>query len=320
MDPNALAYVNYLIREKFHGSALIKVEELLQQSSDNGHLLLLKAFCLSFTANSGKASDAIRLLKRMDGKFSDYQIAILYGLRMAYSNENKLDRESLKETEKAIQQLAATSNPETATYSAAILLALEGNYDKARPLIAKIATPSTTNSSYLTLRGWLEVLSGRDMRAALEMFEKSILINKSAEAFLGKAKVFEKRQNAAEMKTVLNSLISANPTFLPGYIELIKTSAMTRNWDEVNELVQKIALFQNQAVSELQNYLIQGSKKQLLDLENGLAECCLTALLKNANMIVLHAKRSTILPLDIRLARRIRGVTKKVVGNFRIKP
>uniref|UniRef100_A0A915CMJ5 Histone H2A/H2B/H3 domain-containing protein n=1 Tax=Ditylenchus dipsaci TaxID=166011 RepID=A0A915CMJ5_9BILA len=54
-------------------------------------------------------------------------------------------------------------------------------------------------------------------------------------------------------------------------------------------------------------------------VEEDLAECYLTALFEDANMIAPHAKRSTILPSDIRLARRIRGETKTVVGNFRIK-
>lgn len=46
------------------------------------------------------------------------------------------------------------------------------------------------------------------------------------------------------MKNVLNKLLTYNPSFLPGYIELAKTSAMVRNWDEINEISQKILLIQ----------------------------------------------------------------------------
>lgn len=42
--------INYFIREKFYGSALVKIDELLHQQSNadsNGYLVLAKAFCLS---------------------------------------------------------------------------------------------------------------------------------------------------------------------------------------------------------------------------------------------------------------------------------
>lgn len=46
------------------------------------------------------------------------------------------------------------------------------------------------------------------------------------------------------MKNVLNKLLFDNPSFLPGYIELAKAAAMVRNWEEINEISQKILLIQ----------------------------------------------------------------------------
>lgn len=46
------------------------------------------------------------------------------------------------------------------------------------------------------------------------------------------------------MKTVLNKLISDYPSLLAGYIELAKASSMIRNWNEINELSQKILLIE----------------------------------------------------------------------------
>ncbi|KAI1729344.1 tetratricopeptide repeat protein 21 like protein [Ditylenchus destructor] len=178
----------YWIRENYHGSALVKIEEQLLRNPGNGHLLLLKAFCLSYT-----------------------------------------DKESVKDVEKSIQLMSGNTGADSGFYSAALLWMLNGSYDRSRPLVARIATPSTTTSSYLTLRGWLEILSGRDVKTALDMFEKAILID---------------QQNAAEMKGVLETMTASNPSFLPGYIELAKAAGMTRNWDEINELIQKIALVQ----------------------------------------------------------------------------
>lgn len=45
----------------------------------------------------------------------------------------------------------------------------------------------------MSLRGWLEIFSGRDVKLALELFEKAIKQDSSIEALLGKAKVYENR-------------------------------------------------------------------------------------------------------------------------------
>lgn len=45
----------------------------------------------------------------------------------------------------------------------------------------------------MSLRGWIEILNKRDIKLALELFEKSIKSDNFVDAFLGKAKVFENR-------------------------------------------------------------------------------------------------------------------------------
>lgn len=52
------------------------------------------------------------------------------------------------------------------------------------------------------------------------------------------------RQNVAEMRSALNMLINTNASAYFAYIELAKAAAMNREWNEVNELVQRITLIQ----------------------------------------------------------------------------
>ena len=43
------------------------------------------------------------------------------------------------------------------------------------------------------------------------------------------------------------------------------------------------------------------------------AEAYLVGLFKDANLAAIHAKRVTIMPKDIQLARRIRGKSSKII-------
>ena len=100
-----------------------------------------------------------------------------------------------------------TTAHESGTYLASLLLFFEGSSDKAKSLLGRIVTSSTTDSNvssssillvsnyfqYLALFGWLEVLVGRDIKSAIQNFDKAILVDKSPEAYLGKAKFYEQR-------------------------------------------------------------------------------------------------------------------------------
>jgi len=46
------------------------------------------------------------------------------------------------------------------------------------------------------------------------------------------------------MESTLNSLLNANSSVLPAYVELAKASAMNRHWETMAEICQKAALIQ----------------------------------------------------------------------------
>jgi hypothetical protein len=46
------------------------------------------------------------------------------------------------------------------------------------------------------------------------------------------------------MQTALNALLNSNSSILPAYLELAKAAALTRQWETVGELCQRIALIQ----------------------------------------------------------------------------
>nr|CAD2161485.1 unnamed protein product [Meloidogyne enterolobii] len=259
----ALAQIHYWIREDYFGTALRKMDEFGDREvgrEGECHWKTLRAFCI---VRLGRSSEAMRLLNIMlrDESMAEYKLSTLHALRIAHCSEKKIDREALRELDRQIQTLWSQQIPERGAFTATTLLLLDRQFERARPLLDKLSSQS--NSSFLSLRGWLELLSGKVSQSTLENFDRAIALDKNVEAFLGKAHLFKIRQNIIDMESTLNSLLNANSSVLPAYVELAKASAMNRHWETMAEICQKAALIQSDCLPILfldfvYSYLILG--------------------------------------------------------------
>lgn len=176
------------------GYTPLSAEGVLPEQARLGIRKLLSCAPLHFYPNPlGKAAEAIRLLNqlRKSGESGPYAIAILFSLRISHYGETSLDKESVEPIEKQIQQLWAADIPEEGANSSASILMFEGAYEKAKGIVDRLSTTSTTVDS---LKGWIYALRGKgDAKQALDLFDKAIEADQHSEAYLGKAKIFELR-------------------------------------------------------------------------------------------------------------------------------
>lgn len=117
--------------------------------------------------------------------------------------------------------------PERGAHTAIWLLILDGQFERARPLVEKLSSQANSSVSvpsnnskcapqiphillaqyvyplipyslyvkFLAVRGWLELLSGKDSQSALDHFERAVALDKNVDGFLGKAQ-FHKIRSA----------------------------------------------------------------------------------------------------------------------------
>uniref|UniRef100_A0A914E5Y6 Tetratricopeptide repeat protein 21A/21B N-terminal ARM repeat domain-containing protein n=1 Tax=Acrobeloides nanus TaxID=290746 RepID=A0A914E5Y6_9BILA len=175
---------------------------------------------LNLQLNS-KPAEAIRLLGALK-KTSTLSLSSSCTLKVAYSSEAVIDRDSLKEVELEINKFWSSSD-NVDVYLAIIILTLEGTYDRARSLLDRLSLVFGTTRLN---------------------FDAAIRIDNLPEGFFGKAKVFEERHNANDFRATVNELLDEHSTLVPAYIEMIRATIMSHDWEKANELTQNASLIQ----------------------------------------------------------------------------
>ena len=133
-----------------------------------------------------------------------------------------------------------------------------------------------------------------------------------------KAPRFHLATKAARKAAPASGAVKKQRRFRPGTVAL----RMIRKFQKSTDLLIKKLPFQRvvreiaQDVTAHNRNFDEGVRFQslaILALQEA-AEAYLVGLFEDANMCAIHAKRVTIMPKDIHLARRIRGETSKYVG------
>ncbi|KAL3111585.1 hypothetical protein niasHT_019932 [Heterodera trifolii] len=260
MSEQSLSLINYWIRECFFGTALCQIDEELSRSSSTSEthhhqqcqLKLLKAFC---AVQLGRSAEGIRQLRALlkDSSASEFKLALLHGLRITHLSEQNIDRETVSDLERQIHSALAQQFSDGCAFMAANLLLLNAQFDKARSFVDKLSS-AQSNAKFLSLRGWLELLSGSaesGQSVANDLFDRAIALDKNLDAYLGKAKLMEMKQNAVQMQAVLSALLNVNASVLPAYLEMAKGAAMARGWEAAAELCQRASLIQSDCIPAL---------------------------------------------------------------------
>ncbi|VDM42674.1 unnamed protein product [Toxocara canis] len=241
IDWSIACNVLYHLREQFAGTAALLCDEVLKRTRDNPLVLLLDAIAL---IKIGKTAEAMRILNDLRND-SNVGFASLIGLRAAHTMAKNPDRDAIKDIDKEINSLWTNSSVEQAVNAARTIMLFD-DAEKARSLIENAILKSPDNPQLNTLKGWLELRSGRDAKLAQKLFEGAIAQG-YPDAYLGKARLLEQRLNVNEIRQTLYDLTMKNSSFLPGHIEYCRALVMGRDWDKATEQVQRIFLIQGSA-------------------------------------------------------------------------
>ncbi|CAD5217251.1 unnamed protein product [Bursaphelenchus okinawaensis] len=233
VDPEVFCMINYYIRNNYFGSAARLCDDSLKRVKDQRQIQILKAYCL---AKIGKTADAIRILNALTDE-PDLDLAVFNALRIAYSLETVVDKDSVRNVEEKAQAAWAKSHDRGA-FLCGTLYMFEKNYERAKPLIDRCTEQ----------KGWLEVLWGRDLSLAMKKFEAAMEMDNHPEGYLGKIQLMKMRNNLVELREICTELVEQHPTLLAGFIELIRVLIMSRKWEEIGETSQQATLIQSQCI------------------------------------------------------------------------
>ncbi|KAK0395375.1 hypothetical protein QR680_001248 [Steinernema hermaphroditum] len=231
-DPRAVSEVCYFIREKLYGTASALCEQTLQEAPSEKRFVILNSYCL---VKLGKVSQAIRLLNTIK-RDKDVGLAAMCALKMALQAEATIDAVSLRDVEMEMNSIWNSANA-TNCYLAGLVLMFEGLIDRATPLVDRAIREVPNNGVLATIRGWLDVRAGKDIKEAMRLFDVGIRQD-LPDALLGKAKLYESRHNVANMEFMVKALLEKYPNFIPGHIEAVKCALTTRNIEALNERLQ----------------------------------------------------------------------------------
>uniref|UniRef100_A0AC35GPM9 Uncharacterized protein n=1 Tax=Panagrolaimus sp. PS1159 TaxID=55785 RepID=A0AC35GPM9_9BILA len=187
-EETLITTIYYYIRESFYGTALISCEEGCKRYRENHEYICLKAYCLS---KLGKSPEAIRLLLSAR-KDSPIPLAILVTLRIAYYHETNINREAIKELDTEINSLWSNADLNS-SYVSAFMLLFEGNADRGRPLLDRHLSAGVKDPKVLSLKGWIDVVTSKDIKSAQRSFETAIAASKWPDAYFGQAKIYTDR-------------------------------------------------------------------------------------------------------------------------------
>ncbi|KAJ8306896.1 hypothetical protein KUTeg_014980 [Tegillarca granosa] len=125
-------------------------------------------------------------------------------------------------------------------YYAGLFLFHTGKYDKAREYVDRMLNMAVTKEG-LILKGWVELMSGREAKKAIKFFEDAIANegSRDIDALFGKAKYLEMRHNYSGALELVNQVIVGYPTFIPALVEKMKLQLALQDWEQTIETAQR---------------------------------------------------------------------------------
>ncbi|CAG9531744.1 unnamed protein product [Cercopithifilaria johnstoni] len=237
LDLSLYCNILYHLQEGFYGTALTICNEELHKANDSRQIVLFRSIAL---IKHGQYVEVVRLLHLLrHDTIVGFAASVV--LRTAHALLKNPDREEISELDRTINEACKTADMQ-AKYNAAIAYTLLGNSDKACSLIEK--STDSNNIQLIVLQAWIELKHGKDMNVAQKLFKKGIAAG-YPNAYIGMARLLERRRNLTELRQVLYTLIKKVPTFLPGYIEYCKAYLMGYDWEHCMEQVQRTLFLQN---------------------------------------------------------------------------
>ncbi|XP_063424970.1 tetratricopeptide repeat protein 21B-like [Mytilus trossulus] len=236
IDPVIIGKINYYCREKYYCHMENAASEGLQKYSNDVILKYLKAYAIIL---QGRVQEGMRELDVLKDK-RDVNLAATMTLMLGHKYSQTVDREALQELDAKLKEERKQSG-EMGLYYAALFLFHNGKFDKAREYIDRMLKMQVTKEG-LTLKGWIEMMSGRDAKKAIKYFDDAIQSydgSRDIDALFGKAKYYEMRHNFTGALDLVNQVIVNYPAFLPALVEKMRLQLALQDWDQSIETAQR---------------------------------------------------------------------------------
>ncbi|WAR05764.1 TT21B-like protein [Mya arenaria] len=171
----------------------------------------------------------------------DVNLCSTMALMLAHKKGNSVDREAVTELDAKLKEERKQSG-EMGLYYAGLFLFLTGKHDKAREYIDRMLKLNGDNAEGLVLKGWIELMSGREAKKALKYFDDGLsksVGGKNIDGLLGKSRHFEAKHNYSGALDAVNQVIVHYPNFLPALIEKMRLQLSLQDWESSIETAQR---------------------------------------------------------------------------------
>ncbi|GFN94695.1 tetratricopeptide repeat protein 21b-like [Plakobranchus ocellatus] len=231
-DPVTVAKINYYCRSGYYGHMEAAATEGLQRYGNDP---VLKFFVAFAKVLQNRVQEGMRELDMLKDK-RDVNLCSTMALMFAHKKSRAPDREAVQELDGKLKEERKQAG-ELGLYFAGLFLFNSGKYDKAREYIDRMLKMAPQNADGLTLKGWIELLSGREAKRAIKFFEEALADGtRQVWALLGKAAYFEMRHNYSGALELVNQVVVAqSASFLPGLVEKMKLQLALQDWDHTIE-------------------------------------------------------------------------------------
>nr|KAG5695130.1 hypothetical protein BaRGS_017229 [Batillaria attramentaria] len=201
-----------------------------------------------------RVQEGIRELDILKDK-RDINLCATMALMFAHKKSPNVDREAITALDAKLKEERKQSG-ELGLYFAGLFLYLNGKYDKAREYIDRMLKMAPTSVEGLTVKGWLEMMSGREAKKSIRFFDEALRESpRNIDALFGKAKFFEQRHNYSGALELVNQVVVNYQGFLPAFVEKMKLQLALQDWDQTLESAQR-ALEMNMHCVEAMVYQI----------------------------------------------------------------
>ncbi|KAK6970975.1 Tetratricopeptide repeat protein 21B [Biomphalaria glabrata] len=234
-DPITLAKINYYCQTGYYGHMESAALEGLQRYGNDPILKFFSAFAKVL---QNRVQEGMRELEILKDK-RDVNLCATMALMLAHKKSQTMDREAVQELDAKLKEERKQAG-ELGLYFAGLFLFNSGKYDKAREYIDRMLKMAPQNPDGLTLKGWIELMSGREAKRSIKFFEEALVSgSKNVNALFGKAKYFEMKHNYSGALELINQVVVSQPSFLPAFLEKMRLQLALQDWDQTLETAQR---------------------------------------------------------------------------------
>ncbi|CAG5135745.1 unnamed protein product, partial [Candidula unifasciata] len=279
-DPVTLTKITYYCQAGYYGHMEAAALEGLQRY---GNDLVLKFFVALAKVLQNRVQEGMRELELLKDK-RDVNLCSTMALMFAHKKAQTMDREAIQQLDAKLKEERKQAG-ELGLYFAGLFLANTGKYDKAREYIDRMLKLAPQNADGLTLKGWIELYSGREAKKAIKYFEESLVDrSRNISALFGKAKYFELRHNYSGALEMMNQVIVSHVNFLPAFVEKMKLQLALQDWDQTMEAAHRALNIDMNCVEALKYQILH-----LICREGHYTECGRNALVLQQTQVLIES-------------------------------